>query len=178
MRKFVQPPYFPVGIDDLPGEFVFHEVSDDVFDVDGAKVTVAPVPHCGPTVGYRVDCDGVSIAYISDHQQPGQDSTEVSTDVLGLCQGVDLLIHDAQYDPEEFATRSDWGHCTVAYAVEVAAKAGAKRLVMFHHDPSHSDDRLDELLAEAKVLGAERGVDEVLAAAEGLTLSFATGSQR
>jgi phosphoribosyl 1,2-cyclic phosphodiesterase len=178
VRTFIQPPYFPVEIDALPGSFEFHEVSDDVFDLDGAKVTVAPVPHCGPTVGYRIDCDGVSVAYISDHQQPGVGSTAVSPQVLELCQGVDLLIHDAQFDPDEFEARSDWGHCTVQYAVEVAARAGARRLALFHHDPSHGDDRIDELLAEARQLADELGVEEVVAAAEGLTLSLGQAPQR
>jgi ribonuclease BN (tRNA processing enzyme) len=114
----------------------------------------------------------VSVAYISDHQQPGVDSTAVAPQVLELCQGVDLLIHDAQFDPDEFAARSDWGHCTVQYAVEVAARAGARRLALFHHDPSHGDDRIDELLAEARDHAATLGVEEVLAAAEGLTLSL------
>jgi len=158
--------------------FEFHEVEHDVFDLDGAKVTVAPVPHCGPTVGYRIDCEGVSIAYISDHQQPGPDSTEVSSEVLELCQGVDLLIHDAQFDPEEFSGRSDWGHCTVQYAVEVATRSGAARLAMFHHDPSHDDDRIDQMLAAARAHAAIAGDVEVLAAAEGLTLSFDRTAQR
>jgi phosphoribosyl 1,2-cyclic phosphodiesterase len=178
VRTFIQPPYFPVEIDALPGSFEFHEVERDVFDLDGAKVTVAPVPHCGPTVGYRIDCEGVSIAYISDHQQPGADATSVSPEVLELCQGVDLLIHDAQFDPEEFSARSDWGHCTVQYAVEVAARAGARRLALFHHDPSHDDDRIDELLLEARAHAARLGVHEVLAAAEGLTLSLSPTPQR
>ena len=178
VREFIQPPYFPVEIDALPGVFEFHEVERDVFDLDGAKVTVAPVPHCGPTVGYRIDCDGVSIAYVSDHQQPGPDSTEVSAEVLDLCQGVDLLIHDAQFDRGEFECRSDWGHCTVQYAVEVANRSGAKRLAMFHHDPSHGDERMDELLADAQRHAAGIGDVEVLAAAEGLTLSFGGTSQR
>ena len=178
VRKFIQPPYFPVEIDALAGVFEFHEVENDVFDLDGAKVTVAPVPHCGPTVGYRIDCEGVSVAYISDHQQPGPDSTEVSSEVLELCQGVDLLIHDAQFDPEEFSGRSDWGHCTVQYAVEVATRSGAARLAMFHHDPSHDDDRIDQMLAAARAHAAIAGDVEVLAAAEGLTLSFDRTAQR
>ncbi len=172
VRTFIQPPYFPVGLDALPGTFDFHEVERDVIDIDGAKVTVAPVPHCGTTVGYRIDLEGVSVAYISDHQQPGEGATEVAAEVLELCQGVDLLIHDAQYTPEEFRTRSDWGHCTIEYAVEVAARSGARRLALFHHDPSHGDDQIDELLVQARGFAAGTGIVEVLAAAEGLTISF------
>lgn len=178
VRSFMSPPYFPVELDALPGTFSFQEVLHDVVDVDGAKVTAAPVPHCGTTVGYRVDVDGVSVAYVPDHQQPGPGATSVDPAVLELCQGVDLLIHDAQFDDAEFSQRSTWGHCTIDYAVEVASRAGAARLALFHHDPSHTDERIDALVEHAAELGERRGVGEVLAAHEGLTLSFGGGADR
>lgn len=174
--KFMTPPYFPVEIDALPGEFRFHEMEDGPIDIDGAKVTAASVPHVGPTIGYRVEFDGVSIVYVSDHQQPAPGSTEVAPEVapevLELCEGADLLIHDAQYDDDELAQRPDWGHCTPDYAVEVAARAGVRRLALFHHDPAHSDARIDELHHRAAERAASRGIDEVIAASEGLTVSF------
>jgi phosphoribosyl 1,2-cyclic phosphodiesterase len=172
VRAFMSPPYFPVEIEALPGTFRFHEVDDDVFDVDGAKVTAATVPHIGPTVGYRIEFGGVSVAYVSDHQQPGVGSTEIAASVLDLCDGVDLLIHDAQYDEEEFAARQDWGHCTYDYAIEVAARAGARRLALFHHDPSHCDVRLDELSERAAEAGSRRGLDDVITTAEGMTIAL------
>src|SRR3546814_19842321 len=70
---------------------------------------------------------------------PADFSNEVSDEVLALCDGVDLLIHDAQYTPEEFPPKATWGHCTAEYAVTVAKEAGAKRLALFHHDPPHDD---------------------------------------
>jgi ribonuclease BN (tRNA processing enzyme) len=172
VRSFVSPPYFPVGIDDLPGEIRFHDTAPGPVDVDGVEVRAAWVPHIGPTLGYRIQIDGISVAYVSDHQQPRLGSTEVAPEVLDLCDGVDLLIHDAQYDDLEFSMRSDWGHCTVEYAVEVAAQAGVRTLALFHHDPSHTDVRIDELLAQARDLADERDVGEVIAASEGLTLSY------
>jgi ribonuclease BN (tRNA processing enzyme) len=172
VRSFLSPPYFPVEIDALPCEVRFHEVGRGEFEVAGARVTAAEVPHVGPTLGFRVEVDGVSVAYVSDHQQPGVGSTEVDDAVLELAAGVDLLIHDAQFDDLEFAIRSDWGHCTVDYAVEVAAQAGARTLALFHHDPSHSDAHIDELLAGAVELAHDRGVGEVIAAHEGLTVAF------
>ena len=107
--------------------------------IGDAKVRVRRVPHCGPTVGYRVDWDGATVAYISDHQAPRSLDT-VADSVLELCDGADLLIHDAQYTTSEFAQKSHWGHCTVDYAVLVAKQAGVRKLAMFHHDPSHSDE--------------------------------------
>jgi len=172
VRSFLSPPYFPVEIDALPSEVAFHGVGEGEFEIDGAKVTAAEVPHVGPTLGFRVEVDGVSVAYVSDHQQPGVGSTEVDPVVVELCRDVDLLIHDAQFDDLEFAMRSDWGHCTVDYAVEVAAQAGARTLALFHHDPSHSDTHIDELLVGASERARTLGVAEVLAAHEGLTVAF------
>lgn len=171
VRSFINPPYFPIGVDDLPGKIEFHETGPGIVDLEGFTVRSAWVPHIGPTLGYRVESGGVSVAYVSDHQQPGLGSTEVDPEVLALCEGADVLIHDAQFDDLEFSMRSDWGHCTVDYAVEVAAQAGVRTLVLFHHDPSHTDVRVDELLAHAGSLGAELGVEQVVAASEGLTLS-------
>jgi ribonuclease BN (tRNA processing enzyme) len=95
----------------------------------------------------------------------------VADSVLELAEGVDLLIHDAQYTPSEFAEKSHWGHCTVDYAVKVAREAGARRLVLFHHDPAHGDDMLDRLLVGARA-EAGTGGPEVLAAYEGLRLTL------
>jgi phosphoribosyl 1,2-cyclic phosphodiesterase len=176
VRSFLSPPYFPVDIEALPCEITFHEISDSSFEIDGAKVQAAEVPHIGPTLGFRVECDGTSIAYVSDHQQPGVGADHVSETVLELAAGVDLLIHDAQFDDLEFAIRHDWGHCTVDYAVEVAAQAGAKTLALFHHDPSHHDAQIDELLSVASSNASARGVPEVIAAHEGLTVSLEQAS--
>lgn len=172
VRGFLSPPYFPVAIEALPGDIRFHDTDSGTFHVDDAVVTAAWVPHVGPTLGYRIELGGRSVAYVSDHQQPGVGSMDVDPGVLDLCRGVDVLIHDAQFDDDEFAQRSDWGHCTVEYAVEVAAQAGCSCLVLFHHDPSHHDVRVDELLAEAREMAARRGVPEVVAAHEGLTISL------
>jgi phosphoribosyl 1,2-cyclic phosphodiesterase len=169
--EFMRPPFFPVSVEDLPGEIVFHDTSDDDLAIGDAKVRSRQVPHVGRTLGYRVDWHGVSVAYISDHQQP-DDPDHVDDGVIELCDGADLVIHDAQYTPEEFAQKATWGHCTVSYAVEVARRAGARRLALFHHDPAHCDSVVDDLLHQAQDLGAAAGLDEVIAAAEGLTVSY------
>jgi phosphoribosyl 1,2-cyclic phosphodiesterase len=165
---FMRPPYFPVKVDELRGNYSFHEVLKDEFRLGSTEVVVRPVPHVGPTVGYRVVRAGRVITYISDHQAP-LDLDSVAPAALELAAGADVLIHDAQYTPEEFAEKAHWGHCTINYAIRVAREAGVKTLVLFHHDPSHSDDRLDEILADART---ESGPDgpEVLAAHEGMRL--------
>lgn len=163
------PPLFPVSLGDLPGTIRFRETSSSCFSAGSAMVTVFPVTHVGPTNGYRVDRGDASVAYISDFQQPEDGSLTVSDRVVDNCRGVDLLIHDAQYDADEFALKSNWGHCTVQYAVEVALACEARRLVLYHHDPAHDDDWVDR--AEAYAAELAGSACEVIAAKEGLTLS-------
>ena len=107
--------------------------------------------------------------WLSDHQMPLDGSMGLSDGARDLCEGADVLIHDAQYTPAEFATKSDWGHCTIEYAVWVALEAGVKTLVLFHHDPGRHDDELDQILERVRCEAAQSGL-EVLAAHEGLSL--------
>jgi phosphoribosyl 1,2-cyclic phosphodiesterase len=169
---FLRPPFFPVSVDDLAGEITFHDAWNEDIELDGAKVRVRQVPHIGPTSGYRVEMGGASVAYLSDHQMPVDGKHSVSDDVLELCDGVDLLIHDAQFTVAEFPAKADWGHCTVDFAVFVAAEAGARRLALFHHDPGHDDTMLDQLVSSAAELPGASRVAEIIAAYENLHLSL------
>ena len=170
--EFMRPPYFPVRVADLRGDIRFHEVADADIAVGNAKVKVRSVPHIGPTNGYRIEWGGVAVAYISDHQSPLDGSDDVADSVLELCDGADLVIHDAQFTPAEWQEKAHWGHCTIDYAMLVAQRAGAHRLALFHHDPAHDDDTLDRLVQDARRRGEAAGIGEVLAAAEGMTISF------
>jgi phosphoribosyl 1,2-cyclic phosphodiesterase len=166
----MRPPYFPVRPTELGGDVRFVDATRDTFVLGSRKITVRPVPHKGPTVGYRVEGAHGSVAYISDHQAPLSLDT-VADDVLELADGVDALIHDSQYTLAEFQKKKDWGHCTLDYALLVAKQARAKRLITFHHDPAHSDDDLDRLSAELQ--DSAKGSDvEVVAAYEGLVLDL------
>lgn len=168
VRGVVGPPTFPVTLDHFPGSFEFVGVGDDEFSVGGFHVTSRRVPHIGPTVGYRIEHRGVSIAYISDHQQPVDGSMTVPESVRELADGADLLIHDAQYTRGEFEGKRNWGHCTTDFAVAVAADAGAKTVVLFHHDPERTDDELDAVATCTSGLPGPR----VIVAREGLSLSL------
>lgn len=166
----MRPPFFPVTRAELPGTIVLHTLVEGVHTIAGATVTALSVPHTDTTFGYRIERDGRSVAYVSDHQQSA-DGESIDDAVVQLCSGVDVLIHDAQFTPDEYALKSDWGHCTIGYAVRVAERSNVGRLVLFHHDPSHDDDMLDGLLGEARAMAAASGLD-VIAAHEGLTLAI------
>ena len=167
----MRPPYFPVTVTELPGDIRFNDCDQGSFRIGKAEVMVRTIPHLGRTFGYRVTIDGRSVAYLSDHQQPMEGGNFVADSVLELADGVDLLIHDAQFTIEEFAIRRNWGHCTPEYAVWVAKEAGARRLALFHHDPGRSDDELDSLVT-CSARFAERHGLEVFAAREGARLEL------
>jgi ribonuclease BN (tRNA processing enzyme) len=171
----MRPPYFPITPADLGADVRFVDVADDTFALNGAKVLSRWVRHTDPALGFRVDLDGRSVTYISDHG-PGcvaeDPDDHVPQSVLELCDGVDVLIHDAQHTVDEYESKRHFGHSSIEYAVHVACEAGVKRLVLFHHCPSHSDDDLDLILEHARELSAQRNGPSILAACEGLRLEL------
>jgi phosphoribosyl 1,2-cyclic phosphodiesterase len=174
LAGMVQPPFFPISMDEFRGDLRGHDLDGPVdFAVGGIQVKARTVHHIGHTLGFRIEADGRSMAYISDHQAP-LDRRTVDKPVLELCEGADVVLHDAQYTDEEFTTMSDWGHSTHTYAVRVASEAGARRLILFHHDPSHSDDQVDRMLEHARTEAASGDLAEVSAAAEGHTVDLGT----
>ena len=172
VQAFVSPPLFPVDLKEIPGSVEFREVANDSFSVGAVTITSTEVAHCGVTNGYRIQNGTGSLAYLSDHQAPFDGSLDVPPSVVSLCQGVDVLIHDAQYDLDEFDKKSTWGHSTIDYAVAVAAASDVDRLVLFHHDPAHDDAWIDDALAHARELASGRF--EVFAASEGMSLRSGT----
>ncbi len=168
LGDLVRPPFFPVTIGQLRGRIAIHDLVEEDLVIGGAKVGARWVPHPGPTLGYRISWGGVVVTYISDLQAPA-DLTSVPDSVLDLAADADVLVLDSQYTVEEFAAKATWGHCTIGYSLRVAVASRARTLVLFHHDPSHDDDRMDELLAEVRAVAGPGG-PEVVAAYEGMVI--------
>ncbi len=168
IASFIRPPLFPVDLSILPCDIDFIEMSSGTIELGTSTVTVAAIEHVGPTNGYRIDNGDASVVYIPDHQQPVDGTLDVPASVVDFCRGADLLIHDAQYDDAEFAVKTTWGHSSIRYAAAVARASGVRRLVLFHHDPSHDDAWIARAVTEAQCLVGP-GI-EVMAAAEGLKL--------
>jgi len=150
LSRYLSPPLFPVHLHDLPSLFAFHDVPLGGFSIGKLEIAAALVCHPGPTVGYRITEGARSLAYIPDHEPAlGARRFPASpqwTSGFDLAAGADLLIHDAQYTPAEYDSHVGWGHSSIEQAMAFAGAAGAKRLVTFHHDPSHEDEQLDRLV--------------------------------
>jgi phosphoribosyl 1,2-cyclic phosphodiesterase len=168
MARYFSPPLFPVHIDDIPSKLVFHDIPEAEWEIDSVRIRAEPVNHPGPTVGYRLEDQGRILTYISDHEPAlGVDLLSVTPDWISgyaLAYGADALFHDSQYTEEEYPHRVGWGHSSIADMVTFGLLTKVRRLLMFHHDPLHSDAQLETMLVRAKELwGHER---------DGLALSY------
>ena len=153
LERYVSPPLFPVSVRDLAPRLCFHELSIDVFDIGEFDIIAQFILHPNPTVGYRIMHKDKAVTYLPDHE-PMLGALKFPhspewTSGYALAEGADLLIHDTQYSPEEYQVRVGFGHSNMVQAFEFAALADVKRFVPFHHDPSHSDDQLDQMILEA-----------------------------
>lgn len=173
IRRSFSPPLFPIDLREIPARLTFHDAPKEPWSVEGAKLTSALVMHPGPTVGYRIEADGVIVAYVPDHEPALTGNfAERSRDWIpggSVAGDVDLLLHDAQYFGDEYEQRVGWGHSSVESAVAYAKAVGARRLVLFHHDPQHADRLLELLQAQAEELTGERDEPPLLAR-EGMVL--------
>jgi phosphoribosyl 1,2-cyclic phosphodiesterase len=170
LRRAMSPPHFPITPAELRGAWRFIGLEPEVpLDIEGFTVLAREIPHKGGrTFGLRVSDGTASIAYLSDHCPtalgPGPDGLgEYHEAALSLAAHCDLLIHDAQYLDEELATRAGFGHASSGYALRLAEKACARRLLLFHHDPPRTDDDIDRTVRayhDAAVLvdGATEGM--------------------
>jgi len=181
LRQQMDPAVFPVPLDALSATLTVQHVEPGEFTVGTFKVQAMRLRHPGTTLGFRLTpaSGGPSIAYVTDNELGvgGNYGTAPTwrKEFVKFLSGVELLIHDAMYTPEELETHRGWGHSTFEEAVAVAAAAGAERLVLFHHEPEHGDGSIDELLAAARHMARGGGPGrpvEVLAAHEGMKLTL------
>jgi phosphoribosyl 1,2-cyclic phosphodiesterase len=157
-RSF-SPPLFPVDLGEVDAHVRFHDVPRGGWTIDAVSLTARLVVHPGPTVGYRIETERSTVAYLPDHEPAlagaieGKEREWISG--AAVSADADLLLHDAQFFDDQYEERIGWGHSSVDDAVAYGRAVGAERLVLFHHEPSHSDSSLERLEARAQSLAGE-----------------------
>jgi phosphoribosyl 1,2-cyclic phosphodiesterase len=159
-------PYFPVNMSAMTAKKKFMEVSGgDSFTIGENKITARYINHPQGCLGYRIETPGGTVVYATDNE-PGD--PQLDNELRELAAGADIFVNDAQYTPEQLATtRKGWGHSSWREGVKVAREAGAKTLVLFHHDPDATDRMVDGLLRQAR-----EEFDSVFAASEGMVIKL------
>jgi phosphoribosyl 1,2-cyclic phosphodiesterase len=175
IARYLSPPLFPIDLSDIPARLVFHDVGNEPFEIGGALIEAALVAHPGPTLGYRIEGDDAVFAYIPDHEPAiGTELDGLSPEWVSgtnIADRAGVLFHDAQYFEAEYVDRMGWGHSSIADTVAFARLARVERLALFHHDPLHTDEDLEELGARARELWGNDGVPPELAR-EGATVEL------
>lgn len=173
LDAMIAPPFFPITVESLRGQWRFAALDEGRFEVEGFVVQARQIPHGGGrTFGFRVGDGRSSLAYVSDHGPlalgagphgwgPYHDA------VCELADGVDLLLHDAQFTASELAVKAHFGHSAIDYAVTLAERCAVGRVLLFHHDPWRTDDAVDAIVASFR----DRPVT-VAAAVEGTSVSL------
>ncbi len=184
--------FFPMALERVPAEFEFHNVvPKQPVHVMGFEIRPILLNHPFGAVGYRIIADGTSWAYVSDtapfsdvlHKQhflPGPEKLteddrarlqEIKGDLIAALHGTDTVVYDTHFTIEEYHQFPHWGHSTPEHALEICTGIDVRRLVLFHHAPSHTDDMMDEIAEIYRVRG--EAVDlEVIASREHMTLSI------
>ncbi len=162
-------PNFPVPLQIMQADLKFFSLDfGETLTIKDVVIETAKLNHPGESTGYRISWRGISVAYVTDTEH-FQD--HVDDQVLKLARDADVVIIDGAYTDEEYydpkSGKVGWGHSTWQEAIKVAKQANAKQLVIFHHDPLHDDDFLDQVAAEAAV-----AFPRAILAREGLSLTL------
>lgn len=165
-RSIMTPPLFPDVTDAMAAKIAFEDFKcgDDLTLQKGLSVKTRALNHPGGATGYRIEWEGKAVAYITDTEHR---TGALDRNVLTLADHVDVMIYDAHYTSEDYPAHVGFGHSTWQEAVKLAERAGAKTLVLFHHDPARTDAMLDEIGS-----AAARARSGTIVASEGLLLTI------
>ena len=152
LSRYLSPPLFPISLKELPCNLVFHDLENSSFEIGPFKLESRYVIHPGPTIGYRISQNKSVFSYIPDHE-PALGYNGIIHDAkwisgYDISQNADLLIHDAQYTPEEYLAKKGWGHSSINDAALLASLSNVKHVLFSHHDPKRTDEQLDKILNE------------------------------
>jgi phosphoribosyl 1,2-cyclic phosphodiesterase len=166
VARYISAPLSPVEIRELPCSVSFRDTPPSEWEIGSGTIRTEAVNHRGPTLGYRITDGDTTLCYIPDHEPAlGTKLDDLEREWISgydLARDADLLIHDCQYTDDEYPEHVGWGHSGLSDALTFAGRVGARRLLLFHHDPLHSDDFLDELHVAARGRWGELGGDPTL----------------
>ncbi len=182
----METPFFPVSLKELASHIAIEELREMEFFIGKVRVCSRFANHPGICAGYRLYTNAGSIAYFPDNEPyellklhgAGRDQSSEEearifakterTKLVEFLEGTDVLILDTQYTDEEYEKHIGWGHGSLSRVVSLALEAKVRKLVLFHHDPTHDDEKIDDMLERARLLVVESGAPlEVEAAREG-----------
>jgi len=161
--RYLSAPLTPLDVRELPCQLDFRNCPVVEWTIGPARIRAETVTHRGPTLGFRIENGGTSLCYLPDHEPAlVGDLADLEPEWISgysLAYEVDLLLHDCQYTDGEYPAHMGWGHSALSHTLQLAHRCAAHQTLLFHHDPSHTDDDLDEMLEVARERWAALGED-------------------
>jgi phosphoribosyl 1,2-cyclic phosphodiesterase len=161
IARYISAPLSPVEVRELPCSVAFRDAPATEWHIGDVLIRAEAVTHRGPTLGYRITDGETTLCYIPDHEPAlGAPLAQVENEWISgydLASGADLLIHDCQYTDTEYPAHVGWGHSALSDTLTFADRVGARRALLFHHDPLHTDDALDAMSDRALTQWGELG---------------------
>jgi len=175
----MQYTYFPITIEQFAAKVRYHDLVEGSLEIDDVRISAHYMNHPALTFGYRIEADGACVVYATDHEphSPALARGERPAHTPDECQyaafieAADLLIHDAQFDLDEYEKHRGWGHSPAEFAVDLAVAGRVRRLALFHHDPLRDDAGVDRIVEQARKRAIGAAV-EVFGAAEGMVIEL------
>lgn len=162
LKNQMDPIHFPVGLDQMRGLTGVEELPSDHTRLGNFSISVISLNHPGGCAGFRIGVNGMAIGYLPDHEPYQSDRSAMSSGVnsrrkalVEFVRDLDLLILDTQYTKLEYENRIGWGHGSLPESVALAVEGGVRRLALFHHDPSHDDNQIDQMVEGAQIQTGE-----------------------
>jgi phosphoribosyl 1,2-cyclic phosphodiesterase len=178
LKNQMSPIHFPVGLDQMRGLTGVDELTSDHTHLGNFSISVIPLNHPGGCAGFRIGVNGTAVGYLPDHEPYQRNRSGMSSGMnplrkalVDFIRDLDLLILDTQYTEAEYENRIGWGHGSLPESVALAVEAGVRRLILFHHDPSHDDNQIDQMVQAAQSQAGDARL-LVQAAAENETITL------
>ena len=157
LHGMMRAPYFPVDINNLPCKINYKDIHTQSFKIGAVHIKPILLNHPNGGLGFRLEENGAVFVFLTDNELgydlPGAQPFEIYRD---FCKDADLLIHDAEFDKEEYSKFKAWGHSRYTDAVDLAIKAGVKRLGLFHINNKRTDRQVAAMVRESRKLIAKR----------------------
>jgi phosphoribosyl 1,2-cyclic phosphodiesterase len=157
LSRIMTPPSFPVRYSEISAKIEYVETSTGAFDIGSVTITPIPISHPDKGSGYKFTEDDKSFVFLTDNElgfiHPGGLPAK---DYLKFSTGADLLIHDAEYTPEEYTSKTEWGHSVFTETLDLAIEAGVKRFGLFHLNQERTDQQVEHMVEICKGIIADR----------------------
>jgi len=160
--------FFPVKFGEVKAQINYLDtLNRGPLEIDGVVIDSIPLQHPQGGMGFRFDDGNKKIVFLTDNELSEEVlGGRLNVDYVKFCKDVDMLIHDAQYAPEEMDARRGWGHSDYLSALHLATEAHAKRLILFHHDPSRKDPEITSIVNHCRERASKNDSDILIDSAK------------